>query len=68
MNVFLLWLAQGFGVGRIPMAPGTFGSLLGVAWFALLLLPSNLWFFLGGMFFGVAASIRLCQRGVNRGR
>ena len=25
-----LWIAQGFGVGRIPLAPGTFGSLLGV--------------------------------------
>src|SRR5262245_52990446 len=23
---FILWIAQGFGVGRIPFAPGTFGS------------------------------------------
>ena len=29
MNAFLLWIAQGFGVGRIPFAPGTFGSVLG---------------------------------------
>lgn len=25
---FAVWLATGFGVGRIPKAPGTFGSLL----------------------------------------
>ena len=29
----ILWLAQGFGVGRIPFAPGTFGSLVGLLWF-----------------------------------
>lgn len=63
MNALLLWLAQGFGIGRIPIAPGTFGSLLGLIWFALLLLPSNLWFLLGGTFFGFAASVRLCEAG-----
>lgn len=35
---FVVWLAQGFGIGRIPWAPGTFGSVLGLAWFAVLLL------------------------------
>ncbi len=34
---FTLWIAQGFGIGRIPKAPGTFGSILGLGWFALLL-------------------------------
>lgn len=33
----VVWLAQGFGIGRVPWAPGTFGSLLGLGWFALLL-------------------------------
>lgn len=33
----VVWLAQGFGIGRIPWAPGTFGSVLGLGWFALLL-------------------------------
>ena len=37
MNHIILFLAQGFGVGRIPFAPGTWGSLLGVVWSALLL-------------------------------
>ena len=26
----VLWIAQGFGLGRIPVAPGTWGSLLGL--------------------------------------
>lgn len=29
----IVFIAQGFGVGRIPFAPGTWGSVLGVAWF-----------------------------------
>jgi phosphatidylglycerophosphatase A len=32
----ILWLATGFGVGYIPKAPGTFGSILGVALWWLL--------------------------------
>ena len=45
MNVVLLWIAQGLGVGRISIAPGTFGSLLGLLWFALLLLIGDFWCF-----------------------
>ena len=30
----VIWLATGFHVGRVPFAPGTFGSILGLplAW------------------------------------
>lgn len=63
MNRFLLFLAQGFGVGRIPVAPGTFGSVLGFAWFALLLLSGNLWLFLLGNVVGLALSVWLCGVG-----
>lgn len=59
MNRSLLWLAQGFGIGRIPVAPGTFGSLVGLLWFALLLLTQNLWCFLGGALAGLAVSVWL---------
>jgi len=55
-----LFLAQGFGVGRIPCAPGTFGSLLGLLWFALLLLPGNLWVFLGGTITASFLSVWVC--------
>ena len=58
-----LWIAQGFGVGRIPVAPGTFGSLVGVLWFALLLVPGNLCLFVGGVVAGAALSVWLCGEG-----
>ena len=57
---FFLWIAQGFGVGRIPFAPGTFGSLLGLLWFALLLLAGNLWFCLAGMLAAILLSVWFC--------
>lgn len=63
MNAFLLWLAQGFGVGRAPKAPGTFGSVVGLFWFALLLLAGNLWIFLAGTIAGLALSVWLCGVG-----
>jgi phosphatidylglycerophosphatase A len=65
VNAFILWLAQGFGVGRIPFAPGTFGSLVGLPWFALLLLTGNVWLFAGGTVIGVALAIGCCGAGEN---
>ena len=56
----ILWIAQGLGVGRIPFAPGTFGSLLGLVWFGALLWPGNLWLALGGMLAGMVLSVWLC--------
>ena len=55
-----LWLAQGFGVGRIPVAPGTFGSVVGVLWFGLLLAMGNLWLFTAGTIAAIALSVWLC--------
>lgn len=61
MNAFILWLAQGFGVGRIPFAPGTFGSLVGLLWFALLLMTGNVWLFAAGTIIGVALAVWSCS-------
>lgn len=58
-----LWVAQGFGVGRIPFAPGTFGSLVGLLWFVLLLAPRNVWLFSAGTLAGIALSVWLCGEG-----
>jgi len=58
-----LWLAQGFGVGRIPVAPGTLGSLVGILWFALLLVSANLWLFITGTVTGFFLSVWLCGAG-----
>jgi phosphatidylglycerophosphatase A len=63
VNAFLLWLAQGFGIGRIPVAPGTFGSVVGLGWFALLLLTGNLWLFVVGCLVGFVLSVWLCGVG-----
>ncbi|HEX7861090.1 MAG TPA: phosphatidylglycerophosphatase A [Verrucomicrobiae bacterium] len=52
-----VFIAEGFGIGRIPLAPGTFGTALGFVWIYLLLVPRNLWIYLagivGGFFFAV---------------
>ena len=43
-----------------PGGPGTFGSLLGVAWFGLLLMTGNLWLYAVGTLAGIALSVWLC--------
>jgi phosphatidylglycerophosphatase A len=58
-----LWIAQGFGVGRIPLAPGTFGSLVGMLWFGLLIASANVWVFISGIIVGAALSVWLCGEG-----
>jgi phosphatidylglycerophosphatase A len=55
-----LWIAQGLGVGRMPFAQGTFGALLGLGWFALLLGAGSWLIFAAGAAAGVAVSIWLC--------
>jgi len=57
---FLLWLAQGFDVGRIPWAPGTFGSLVGLVWFAVLLVPGSLVIYLAGIAVSISVSVLVC--------
>ena len=56
-----LLVARGFGIGLIPFAPGTFGSLLGMLWFAMLIASGNFWAYLSGALEGVAFSIWLCD-------
>src|SRR5262245_53097009 len=63
VNSLKLWLAQGFGIGRIPFAPGTFGSLLGLLWFALLISTSKLWVLIAGTLLGLGLSVWLCGEG-----
>jgi len=56
----VLWIAQGFGVGRIPLGPGTFGSLVGVLWFGLLLATRSIWLFVVGTVAGLVLSVWVC--------
>ena len=60
LRTMILVLAQGFGVGRIPIGPGTWGSLLGIFWTVILCLPNNLWIYLMGMIAGIAGAVWLC--------
>ena len=56
----MLWVAQGLGIGRIPFAPGTFGSALGLLWFLLLLASGNFWLFAAAILLSTALSVWLC--------
>ena len=55
-----LWIAQGFGVGRIPVAPGTFGSVVGLGWLALLLCLNSWPLFIAVNAAAIALSVWLC--------
>jgi phosphatidylglycerophosphatase A len=55
-----LWIAQGFGIGRIAVAPGTFGSLVGLGWLAVLLSFKSWLVFVLGNVAGIAVSVWLC--------
>jgi phosphatidylglycerophosphatase A len=57
-----VFVAQGFGIGRVPYAPGTFGSMVGLLWIALLLVPQNLTVYLLGTIAGVFVAIWIGAR------
>ena len=56
----IVCVAQGFGIGRVRWAPGTFGSALGLLWFVLLVASGEYWAYVGGMVFGLAVSVVVC--------
>jgi phosphatidylglycerophosphatase A len=60
LRAMILFLAQGFGVGRIRFAPGTWGSVVGLVWFEALLATTRLELYLLGAVGAVALSIWLC--------
>ncbi len=62
-NGIIRWLTQGFGVGRIPFAPGTFGSVVGLFWFWILLLPESPLVFVLGIIASIFLSVWLCGAG-----
>jgi phosphatidylglycerophosphatase A len=58
------WIATGFGIGRAPVAPGTFGTLLGVVLFVALRELSEVWYVVcvAVLFVGGAVVCRLAER------
>ena len=59
----ILLTAQGFGLGRVPYGPGTFGSMGGLIWLGLMLIPRSGWLFVLGSMVGILFSVWICGRG-----
>lgn len=59
-NRALLLLAQGFGSGRCRPGPGTWGSVVGLGWTWLLLLPGCAICFYAGAFVAAAVAVWVC--------
>ncbi len=56
----LLWIAQGFGSGRLRPGPGTWGSLVGIAWTFLLLAYPRPWFYVVAVALSIPLAVRAC--------
>ncbi len=59
---FLLWIAQGFWAGRVPVAPGTAGSLVGIVWMLLLAWPGNAVLYIVGILLSIPISVYTSAR------
>jgi phosphatidylglycerophosphatase A len=62
LDLLLTWVAQGFGIGRIRWAPGTFGTLPGLVWFAVLLLAGSLLLFVSLSLVAIVAAAWVSDR------
>ena len=56
----LLFFAQGLGSGRLPFAPGTGGSIVGIGWTWLLISSGSLGWFLFGTIALLIGAIWIC--------
>ena len=56
----VVWVAQGFGSGRLKPGPGTWGSIVGLVWFAGLLATGSLWAFFGGILLSIPLCAWIC--------
>jgi phosphatidylglycerophosphatase A len=59
----ILFVAEGFGAGRFPVAPGTVGTLVGFVWIYLLLIPENVWIYVAGIVAGFFAAVWFGSKG-----
>jgi len=58
----IVWIAQGFGIGRIPFAPGTWGSLMGIVLFLLLIATRIPWLLVVVSTIGALAAVWVCAK------
>lgn len=57
MDRLILFVAQGFGSGRLRPGPGTWGSLVGILWLLVLLVPGSVAVYAVGTVVGILASV-----------
>ena len=57
----IVWAALGFGIGRLPKAPGTYGAVLGLLWFWGLSYLPNLWLWCFVSVIASGAGVWLCS-------
>lgn len=62
MRALIVLIAQGFGAGRSPVAPGTFGTLVGLIWIFLLLLPRSFPIYVVGTVLGIGAAVWIGEK------
>lgn len=60
MKKLILLISTCFGIGKLPVAPGTFGSLIGLLLFFVFLSVQNLTVFIVGTILFVAISVYFC--------
>jgi len=60
VTTVILWIAQGFGVGRLKPAPGTWGSLVGMVLVWLLMLTGRTWSYCACVVMGLLLSVCVC--------
>lgn len=56
----IVFIAKGFGSGYAPKGPGTFGSIVGLLWFAILLSCNSLPIYLVACVAGILFSVWIC--------
>lgn len=59
MNRCIVWLAQGGGLGNIPFAPGTFGTLIGIPLWCLWIISGQPLVFFCAMALGFTLSVAI---------
>lgn len=62
MDRLVLWVAQGFGSGRLRPGPGTWGSVVGLVWTWLLLALNSTTGWWVGVFSTVALAVPVCSK------
>ncbi|HRI16571.1 MAG TPA: phosphatidylglycerophosphatase A [Verrucomicrobiota bacterium] len=58
----VVFVAQGFGSGLLPLGPGTWGSGIGVLWLITLLSSGSGWVFVAANVIAVLGAVALCTR------